>query len=330
MSRRLSWVILFISLGLLSITAAADNSDGSQARVLLQVHLPREVTVEDSLLTLGQISVINGEPALAVVAGGLGLGRLSVPGQKVTLDRPTILSRLASQGIAMETVRMTGAEAIVVRRHQKIINTEEFIEAGRVFLQQHPPGPKVCELIPTTRPKDLILPGRLEDLKLMPRFVRSGSRGYVTVQIAVVADGNKVGTRDIPFRLRYQCRRIVTLKEIPEGAELAPDNVKIETTVSDRPEPAGWKPPYGLVALRALAADMEIRNDMVGSVQAPVVIRRNETVVIRVERPGLLITAMGTALQQARAGEFVKVRNADSRRVIVCKVNTDGTVEPML
>jgi len=330
MSRRLSWVIFFISLGFLSVTAAAEDSGVTEARVLLQIHLPREVTVEDSALTLGQVSVIKGEPALVVAAGGLGLGRLSVPGQKATLDRPTILSRLASQGIAMETVRMTGAEAIVVRRHQKIINTEEFIEAGRAFLQQHPPGPKVCELIPTTRPKDLVLPGRLEDLELTPRFVRSGSRGFVTVQIAVVADGTKVGTRDIPFRLRYQCRRIVTLKEIPEGTELAPDNVKIETTVSDRPEPAGWKPPYGLVALRTLAVDMEIRNDMVGSAQAPVVIRRNETVVIRVERPGLLITAMGTALQEARAGEFVKVRNADSRRVIVCKVNTDGTVEPML
>ena len=69
---------------------------------------------------------------------------------------------------------------------------------------------------------------------------------------------------------------------------------------------------------------------MVSAAQAPVVVQRNETVVIRIERPGLTVTAVGMALQEGRAGEYVKVRNTDSSRVIVCKVNADGTVEPML
>ncbi len=300
------------------------------ATVPLHIHLPREVRVQDSLLTLGQVSVVKGDPAVAAVAGAIGLGRLSVPGQKAVLDRATILSRLASFGITAEQVRLTGAEAVTVRRHQKMITTEEFIEAGQAFLQQHPPGPMISEALPTTRPKDLILPGQVTELRLTPRFVRNGARGYVTVQIAVAADERQVGVRDIPFRLRYRCRRAVTLQEVPEGAILTPENVKIETTVSDQPEPAGWQPPYGLAAVRTLAADTEIRRDMVNSVQSPVIIRRNETVVIRVERPGLLVTAVGTVLQEGRAGEFVKVRNTDSSRVIVCKVNADGTVEPML
>ncbi len=330
MSRRLSRVILCILLCLLSVATAADDSGRSEARAWLQVHLPREVTVEGSSLILGQISVIKGEPNLVVAAGSIGLGRLSVPGQRVILDRPTILSRLASHGLPMEKVRVTGAEAVRVRRHQKVIGTDEFIEMGSSFLRQHPPGPMVCEVIPTTRPKDLILPGQMEDLQLTPRFIRSGSRGYVTVRIVVAADGNEVGTRDIPFRLRYQCRQAVTTTEVAEGAVLTPENVKIEMVVSDRPESPGWRPPYGLMASRALAADRVIDNDMVGSPQSAIVIRRNDTVVIRVERPGLLVTAVGTALREARAGEYVKVRNVDSSRVIVCKVNADGTVEPML
>ena len=333
MNCRFSYRVLFISMGLLIWPAgvvAVDSEVGSASAPRLQVHLPREVTVQDNALTLGRISVVNGDPALAAVAGDVGLGRLSVPGQKATLDRMTILSRLASYGIPVEQVRVTGAEAVVVRRHQKIIETEEFIEAGKVFLRRHPPASMIAEVVPTTRPKDLILPGQMEDLELTPRFVKNRSRGYVTVQIVVRADGKELGTRDIPFRLRYQCRRAVTLKEIAEGAVLMPENVAIETVVSDRPEPAGWKPPYGLVTARALAANMEVRADMVGAAQSAVVIRRNETVVIRVERPGLQVTAVGTALQEARAGEHVKVRNADSSRVIVCKVNADGTVEPML
>lgn len=333
MNCRFSCRVLFISMALWIWPAGAVAADGNVESAVaprLRVHLPREVTVRDNALTLGRISVVKGDPALVAVADGVGLGRLSVPGQKATLDRMTILSRLASHGIPVGKVRLTGAEAVVVRRHQKIIETEEFIEVGRIFLRRHPPAPMIAAVVPTTRPKDLVLPGRMEDLQLTPRFIRNRSRGYVTVQIAVRADGKEVGARNIPFRLRYQCRRAVTLKELVEGVVLTPENVAIETVVSDQPEPAGWKPPYGLVTARALAADTEIRADMVGAVQPAVVIRRNETVVIRVERPGLLVTAVGTALQEARAGEHVKVRNADSSRVIVCKVNADGTVEPML
>jgi flagella basal body P-ring formation protein FlgA len=145
-----------------------------------------------------------------------------------------------------------------------------------------------------------------------------------------MADGKEIGVRDLLFRLKYQCRRVVTAREIPEGTVLAPEDVKIETVVADQPEPADWRPPYGLVAVRNLPANTELRTDMVNSPQSPVVVRRNETVVIRIDRPGLVVTAVGKVLQEGRTGDYVKVRNADSSRVIVCKVNADGTVEPIL
>jgi flagellar basal body P-ring formation protein FlgA len=296
----------------------------------LQVHLPREVTVQGSLLTLGQISVIRGDPALAASAAGVGLGQFSMPGQKAILDRPTILSRLASQGILAGQVRLTGADAVTVRRFQRIISTEEFVEIGRTFLRQHPPGPAICEATPTVTPKDLILPGQIQDLRVTPQYLRTATRGFVTIQIAVTAEGKDCGVRAIPFRLRYQGHRVVTAKEVPEGTPLTPENVKVETVVLDQPEPVDWRPPYGLVAVRMLAADTEIRGDMAGAAQSPVVVLRNETVVIRIQQPGLTVTAVGVALQEARAGEFVRVRNADSSRIVICKVNGDGTVEPVL
>ena len=306
------------------------KSEEAATASTLQVHLPREVTVPGHLLTLGQVSVIRGDPALVAAAGQIGLGQLSMPGQKAILDRPTILSRLASQGIPAQQVRLTGAEAVTVRRFQKIISAEEFIEVGKTFLRQHPPGPSVSAIIPTVKPKDLILPGQVADLQVTPRYIKTAARGYVTVQMAVTGDGKECGVREIPFRLKYQGHRVVAVKEILEGTALTAENVKIETVESDQPEPANWKPPYGLVAVRTLAADTEIRGDMTNTAQSPVVVLRNEAVVIRIQRPALVVTAMGIALQEARAGEYVKVRNADSSRVVLCKVNTDGTVEPML
>jgi flagella basal body P-ring formation protein FlgA len=333
MERKLSCMILFLAvvLGAGPVKVpAAEARPGPEPAVRLQIHLPREVTVEDSLLTLGQVSVIRGDAALAATAREIGMGRLSLPGQKALLDRPTILSRLATTGISVQDVRLTGADAVIVRRCQKIISAEEFIDLGKTFLARHPPGPGVCGLTPALKPRDLTLPRPAADVQLTPRFVKSSARGYVTVQIAVAAGGQELGTRDISFRLKYQGHRVVTLQEIAEGETITSENVKIETTVGDQPEPAGWQPPYGQVATRKLAADTELRRDMISPPPSPILVRRNDTVVIRVERPGLLVTAVGTALQEARAGEYVKVRNADSSRIIICKVSADGTVEPTL
>jgi flagella basal body P-ring formation protein FlgA len=330
MHRELSCLVLWLAVTGAAVVAGEPPAAIESSAPVLQIHLPREVTVQDSSLRLDQVTVVKGDPALVAAAGTLGMGRLSVPGQRVVLDRVTIVSRLASCGISADDVRLTGAERVVIRRDQKTIDAEDFLDVGRTFLRQHPPGPMVSDVVPTIRPKDLILPGQVDDLQVTPRFVRNGARGYVSVQIVVAADGKEIAIREIPFRLRYQYRRAVTAKPVAEGVVFTPENVTIKVEDSDRPEAGNWQPPYGLIAQRALPENAEITSDMIGSVPSAAVVRRNETVLIRLERPGLLVTAMGTALQEARAGEFLKVRNTDSHRIIVCKVNDDGTVEPML
>lgn len=306
--------------------AVSDSADDTR----LQIHLPREVTVEGNELDLAKISIIRGTAPMIAKAGQIRLGRFSAPGQKVVLDRPTILSRLATSGISGDQVRLTGADAVTVRRQQQIIEVDDFIEAGQQYLGQLAASRSVCEIIPVTRPKDLVLPTRPQEIQLVPQLIRGSGRGHVIVRVQVRADGEEVGTQDISFRLKYRAHRIVAVEQIAEGTPLTPENTRIESIIADQPEPAGWRPPYGAVAARTVAAHAEIRASMLAAPQSSTFVRRNETVMIRIERPGILITAMGTTLQEGRAGEYVKVRNADSHRVIVCKVMPDGSVEPAL
>lgn len=328
MGRELCCILLLAVVGWPAVSLGAEETE--PAETLLQVHLPREITVQGSLLTLGQIGVLRGDPSQVAAAGRIGLGQLSTPGQRAVLDRPTILSRLASSGIPADRVRLTGAETVAIRRFHRVISSEELVEIGRTFLRQHPPATRIHDAVSPVRPKDVVLSSDVADLQVTPRFIRSQARGVVAVQIVVTADGNEVGVRDLSFRLKYQVRRAVTTREIAEGTVLTSEDVKIETIVSEQPEPAGWRPPYGLVAVRKLAENTELRADLVVAAQTPIVVQRNRGVVIRIEQPGLTITANGIALQEGRAGDLVKVKNADSSRVVVCKVNADGTVEPSL
>ncbi len=306
------------------------NTRNDVSKSNLQVYLPREITVKDSCFRLGQVGIVRGNESLVTKACNIALGRISVPGQKIVVDRPTILSRLACSGIPTSSVILTGADKVLVKKQHRIIKISEFIEIAETFLQQNPPAASVCQFSPIRVPEAFVLPGSSEDIKLIPKLAKSDAGNQAKIQIGVLADGKEVAKREVTFRLKYHCRTAVTLAEIPEGSVLSPENVKIEATVSDYPEPSNWRPPYGLIATRRLPAKAVIRQNMVGAVAPAIVVKRNETVVIQVEKPGLVVTAVGKAMQEARAGKYIKVRNMDSQRIILCKVNEDGTVAPIM
>ncbi len=302
----------------------------SQKDCVLQVYLLRNVTIKDDRVTLGQVGIIRGAESLVTKASQIPLGRFSVPGQEIVMDRLVVLSRLACSGFPASKVTLTGAEKITVKQQQQVIKGAEFVELASSFLQKNPLARSVCQSTPIWIPKDLILPGPSKGTELSPRLVKSSAPNQAKVQIVVLAYGKAIGAREVTFRLKYNSRTVVTLVDIPAGQVIGPENVKIAKTASNYPEPANWSPPYGLIARRRLPANTVIRPDMVGPVRPAIVVRRNGTVVIRIERPGLLVTAIGTALKEARPGESVKVRNVDSQRIILCRVSEDGTVEPIL
>ena len=330
-NKAVSIVVITYLLASAQFCRASANSkaDGLQKNSALKIYLPREVTIKDNTISLGQVSIIRGRESLVARASGIALGLISVPGQEIIIDRATVLSRLACNGVPASEVTLTGAEKMTVRQQQQIIKGSEFVESAMSFLKENPPADSVCQWDPVRIPKDLIIPGAGKDIKLSRRLARGGARNHAKVRISVLAGGKEIGVREVTFRLKYNCRRAVTLVELGAGAALSPRNVKVEKVVSDHPEPADWSRPYGLVAKRRLPANTVLRPNMVGPAQPAVIVGRNKTVIIRIEKPGLLITAIGKTMQKARAGEYIKVRNVDSQRIILAKVNEDGTVEPV-
>jgi flagella basal body P-ring formation protein FlgA len=296
----------------------------------LKVYLPREVTVKDSQLSLGQVSIIRGQASLVAKANKIALGQISVPGQHVIIDRPTVLSRLACNGIPASKITVTGAKEITVKRQQRTVTGREFLSLASSFLKSRASHASVCQWDAIGKPKDLVVPGASEEMELSPRLVRSRIKNQARVEIAVFCGGKKIGIREVVFRLKYNHRQAVTKMDIAAGEAISPENTRIEVKQSDTPEPADWQLPYGLIAKRPLAAGTVLHSSIVGPFETPTVLKRNQSVVIRVEGPGFLITAVGKTMQDGKAGEYIKVRNADSQRIILARINEDGSVEPVL
>jgi flagella basal body P-ring formation protein FlgA len=326
----ISCVLMFCFLFCRTSTGTKSNDLQKDSR--LQVYLPREVTIKDDIISLGQVSIIWGNPSadeLKDKAGKILLGRISVPVQGIIIDRSMILSRLACNGIPASQVLLTGAEKITVRRQHQIIKGSEFVELASAFLKDNPPSGMVCESKPIRIPQDLTISKKNSDIKISPSLAKNITTNQAKVIISVVEDGNQIDEREVTFRLKFKCRRAVTLVDIPAGTVISPANVKIEDAVSNEPEPANWKPPYGQITKRPLSANTVLGPNMFGPVKPEAVIKRNQNVIIRIERPLLLVTAVGKAMQEGRVGEYIRVRNVNSQRIILARVKEDGTVEPV-
>lgn len=294
----------------------------------LKIYLPREVTVNDSNLTLGRVSIIRGSKPLAAKASEIQLGRISVPGQKIVLDRQMILGRLACNGIPTSKVTLTGSEKITVNQQNQTISSSEFILLANSFLEKNPPGNMACKWNPIRKPKYFVVSAGSKDIKLSPRLVQTGVKNQARVEIAVFSESDKIGVRQVTFAMIYERHQAVTKVDVPAGGVFSPENIKIEKIQSNDPEYADFKPPYGLVAKRRLPAGTVLVPNMLESLEPPVILKRNQNVVIRIERPGFMITAMGIAMQDGKAGDYIKVRNTDSQRIILARIKEDGTVEP--
>ena len=326
MSIFIAYVVLTLSL---FCQASADLTNNDLHKDTgLKIYLPREVTIKDSNLILGRVSIIQGSESLAAKANEIPLGKISLPGQKIILDRSTILGRLACNGIPISKVTLTGSEKITVNQQNHTVSSNAFVSLAESFLEKNPPDNTVCKWNPIREPKDFIVSEGSKDIKLIPRLVQTGVKDQARVEIAVLSENKKIGVRQVTFSLVHECHQVVTKDDIPAGGVISPQNIKIEKIQSNDPEPAGWKPPYGLIAKRPLPAGTALISNMLESLESPVILKRNQNVIIRIETPGFLVTAMGIALQDGRAGDYIKVRNMDSQRIILARIKEDGTVEP--
>jgi flagella basal body P-ring formation protein FlgA len=298
----------------------------------LRIYLPREIRVEGRDVTVGDIAVVRGEPNVVEKAQAINLGRLTMPGQDMVISRAMLLGRLAGSGLETGDVEMTGAQKVVVTQNRQIIRAEKITEEAETFLKKNFPDKSVCRYEPIGSVDDFILPAEVKKVELQSSLAADVRRNIVRVNIAVIADGKVAGICEVEFRRNYFCRQAVALRDIQQGEIITKDNVGVTQKVSRTAEPSDWQVPYGLAAKRPIKADSLVTTGMVGPVQREVLVRRNRHVAVIYERPGLSVTAVGEAMEDGRAGDYIKVRMQikDSSRIIYAKVKENGTVEPLM
>jgi len=311
-------------LALLWILAAAGAGPGKDD---LQVYLLPAPTVESETITLEQIGIVRGDETLAAQARAVSLGRFSVIGQQIVLDRPTVISRLASCGIASDQVTLRGAEKVSVRRNERNLGSDRLASVALAMLKGLNPAPSKIVLIRTPRPIALEAGHMVE---LNPRLTGPIQGGLARVCVEAVEKDKVIAQQDILFGVKYLRHRAVAAEDLAAGVQLTSGNVSIETGESNEPEPAGWTAPYGMLTQQRVVKGAEIEPQRLAPVEAPILVRRRQMVVVKLETGRLLISSLGEAQGDGKVGEFISVKMGSDKdsRVIKARIRSDGTLEP--
>ncbi len=83
MNRRTAITCAFVTCSLFLVLCSSTNSQErttNNEQSTLAIYLPREITITENDLRLGQVAIIRGDEPLAAKASGILLGRIPVPG----------------------------------------------------------------------------------------------------------------------------------------------------------------------------------------------------------------------------------------------------------
>jgi len=315
-------ILILILAACLAVQAASAGA--------IKIYLPREVNISGESMVLGDVAIIRGVPEDVAKASGIMIGKFSVAGQKITVNRSTILSRLAANKIPAKYVSFSGSKDVKVGRKEIIISAKDIAAKASEFLKGNKMGATIASYDLTRGCRDIVLPSQKGEIEFVPRLSKSPSVSQAIVDVDIMLDGKKIDAKQVAFRPMYKCRRIIAKTDIPAGSVLGSSNIKVETITSKYPEPKGWKLPVGLITKRSLKSGQQIRNSLLTRAKPEILIKRNALVVIKIESAALTLTAKGKAIGEGAFGEMIRVKNIDSDRIIICKVNFDGTVSPAI
>jgi flagella basal body P-ring formation protein FlgA len=317
-----------IGMLLVAVALAAGPASFAAADPALRVHLPREAAAGGQALALADVAVIRAADAdLVRRAEAVALGRAPWPGEQLVIDRPTVMGRLAASGIAAADVQWTGAEQVVVSRREAAVEAATIVRAAEARLAAERPAPAGARWVLQRTPPAALVPAG--DLRLGAGIAPHDVTGEAKVEVVTAVDGREAARAALVFRLQYDKQEAVATADIPAGALLTPQNVTLRTAGADAPQPADWVPPYGQRAVRAIRAGAVVLPSMGRAPQDPKVVRRGESVTMRIDAVGFSVLALGEALEDGRPGDCIRVRNVDSKRIVAARVAADGAVEPI-
>ncbi len=309
-------IVIFLMTVFLAVFAAP-ASKGDSALPGEPVVLRETVTVNSSLVRLGDLFTGAGKKSPAVVAYAPG------PGERLVFDARW-LYRLA-RAYKLDWKPLSIREQTVVKRESQIIGHEEIrdyilaalvdkgaaadmqVELSNRLLRIHVAGDRTAT-------------AAVEDVAYDPRTQR------FTAILVAPADNPAAKRFQVTGRLHKMIETPVLVRRIPPGEVITSDDIEWIKTRSSRLQRniiLAAEDLIGREPRRGLRAGIPVR---ASDVRRPVLVPKGGLVTMVLRMPSMVLTAQGRALEAGSDGDVVRVTNTQSNTVVEAVVAGAGRV----
>lgn len=293
------------------------------------VTFKKTATVDDKLVTLGDVATISGLSEIEQSLLTIPVANSPAPGEKAFLRSVNIKKYLSSSQTLPEDINWNGSSSVAVTRSGTTINAQQMLRyISDYFRSQEDSLPlAVIRFIPSSHPLPFTLPKGELSCDVIPSNpgILSSSRFSLIFRV----NDRVVKNMSIRGRVEARANIITTAIPVKKGTILTPRHIK-ETVmdISELKDPGFSVDEFlGKKIKRSLRAGSPIKVSMVESLP---VIHRGEKVKIVIQSGSMLLTATGLAHSDGKINELIRVQNLNSSKVVFGRVTAPGIVEVIL
>lgn len=313
----------------------------SQAVASGRIEVKEKVTLKGPEITLGEVAEIYDlQPELSAELKQIRLGRAPLPGQTRNIRSSYLkifLNRYDDVGLILDC-----PDQIEITTACQPLEVDALIEAGYYALleglgledrrqktedrgQQGSGFQTKVEV--TKRPKEMILPeGEVEfEIGSLPSFETKTTR--LSVPVKIMVDGEEYRRIQVEFKVKRFQSVVVAAGHLDRHHLLTDEDLKIESKeVGFSSRKTFYQIPRELIGYRTRRS-IEKGTPLTDSmIEIPPLIHQGDIVTLEARWGGIIVSALGQARGDGRAGERIAVLNCDSKKVVEGIVSSEGRV----
>ena len=290
----------------------------------LNVELHEKAQVTAPFVHLGDIASITpeGEAANALAADRITAS--PAPGKSRTIKAASIIEMMRNNKDVAD-ITWSGAKSIEVTRQGQVVTAKQMKQIIADYIGKHLKNLPDADIRFTSvrTPGDIILPTGKITCTVRPS--KPAIIGSSSFNLLFAVNGRTIKNCTVHGRLEAMAPVATAAVNLRRGSIITPDQVEmIRQDISKLDGPYfSRNKVVGLQAKRTIRAGKPL--DAM-NVAPPPVIKRGEPVEIVASRGALRISTKGIATMDGRPGDFIRVKNISSSKLVYCRVDAPGLV----
>jgi flagella basal body P-ring formation protein FlgA len=285
------------------------------------------------LVLVGDIATVEGgSDELREKVRRLDLAEPSADRRDTPITRDQVLYRLSLGGLKDAQFRVAGPSRTLVRWGAPSFDESSLVEAAREAVRRRlPKGADEVSLQLVRPPQTPVLNVSPSlPIRLVAEVAGAAAAGRVRVDVSVLVNGQQRVQVPVFFDVGFVQDVAVVRRRINAGEVLSEDSLTRQRVELRQGEKfLAWTDAVGRRAKSQLLPGQTITDiDVDGGEQEQVIlVKTRDTVRLVARIAGCRVTALGEALQDGRAGQVIRVRNVDSRKIVSGRVVDRNLVE---